>query len=388
MTETIPQHLVTVWNPRYASDAMEAHLRLLLDWDAKATADTADPDAVYVWWGKIRSAQRQQSMPHLDAILALGAAAANAADPRDETHLYLTDYRSLYVAEVTAIVADDPRATDGDHVPTYYTTQQLHCDCWFEISDIRLLVKDDLEGVAAELTLLRNTRYNDRPVSLYGGMVDLPLLVARPDGRRYFDERERDLYADRQLWSRYDAEQGGVGALEATLREDHFGAEVWGTLEPSTRRFIAMAERTLRDHRRDPGADLTPVVVGYGKAIEVHTNALLRMAMAGAPDAARRVKLESHTALLPDALPLTIRQLAFALGGEIALGEHLRAVLADGAWLTREFAAILDAFAQEARNPGSHTEVVPRDVVVRWRDRMLGVGGESVFGRLGRVRRR
>ena len=40
----------------------------------------------------------------------------------------------------------------------------------------------------AELKVLRNVHYNDRPVSLFGGMVDLPLIVTRPDGRRFFDE--------------------------------------------------------------------------------------------------------------------------------------------------------------------------------------------------------
>ncbi len=58
MNNAAPQHLVTVWNPRYASDAMEAHLRLLLDGDAKATAGTANPD------------------------------------PLHETHLYLTDWKA------------------------------------------------------------------------------------------------------------------------------------------------------------------------------------------------------------------------------------------------------------------------------------------------------
>jgi hypothetical protein len=32
-------------------------------------------------------------------------------------------------------------------------------------------------AVVEELKHLRNTRYADRPLSLYGGMVDLPLIV-------------------------------------------------------------------------------------------------------------------------------------------------------------------------------------------------------------------
>ena len=249
---TAPCHLVAVWNPAYSSDALEAHLRVLLDWDARCNANpTADGDEeVYVWWGKVRSNQRQQPMPHPAVILQLGADAE--ADPNEvrEVHLYLTDYRSLYVADVTHISTANPRELDAQHVPAYYARNSLNCDCWFLVLDIRALVRDDLEGVAAELGLLRNSRYADRPVSMYGGMVDQPLLVSRPDGRRYFDDRERDLLTDGTLWARFDAEQGGVGALEATLRDDHFGPRARNALEASARRFLAMAERTMREHRR------------------------------------------------------------------------------------------------------------------------------------------
>lgn len=383
---TPPQHLVTVWNPRYTADAMEAHLRLLLDWDARASEGKCGLDDVYVWWGKVRSSQRQQAMPHLTEILELARAAADAGDEH-ETHLYLTDFQSLYVADVTSIVTDDPRGADSAHVPAYYAAQQLNCDCWFEISDIRLLVREDLVGVAEELAKLRNARYADRPVSLYGGMVDLPLLVSRPDGRRYFDERDRKLFADDQLWARHDAEQGGVGALEATLRDDHFGADAWSSLDPGVRRFIAMAERTMRDHRRDPAADLTSVVVGYGKAVELQTNQILHAALRDAPEPARRVKLEHRTGILPDDLPLTLGRLAHILGGERTLGDHLCRVLNDGSWFTGELPVILEAFADQARNPAAHGESLSRSIIQHWRDRLLGVGGESVLGRLARVKR-
>ncbi len=381
---TPAQHLVTVWNPRYAADAMEAHLRVLLDWDARDTRDGGNGDDVYVWWGKVRSNQRQQPMPHLDDIVQLGVDSADADDAR-ETHLYLTDFQSLYVADVADIITRDPRESDPDHVPAYYTQQSLNCDCWFEIADIRLLVKDDLPGVVAELAKLHNARYADRPVSLYGGMVDLPLIVSRPDGQRFFDEHEYDRYADGKLWARYDSERGGVGAIEATLREDHFGPHAWMLLEPGARRFIATAERVFRDHRHDPGSDLGTVITDYGKALELQTNTILRAAMHNAPDAARRVKLESHTALLPDDLPLTLGQLARTLGGERDLATHLCRVLNDGKWITGEYAVILDNFTSEARNPATHGDAVSRETIVRWRNRMLGVGGESVMCRLAKV---
>ncbi len=380
----MPRHLLTVWNPTYAADAFEAHVRLLLEWDAKCAAGSVPDDDVYVWWGKVRSSNRLAPMPHLADVLALDA----QTETDEETHLYLTDYRSLYVADVMAIEADDPRADDVAHVPAYYTRNALHCDCWFQVTDIRALVHDDLEGVQAELARLGNTRYHDKPVSLYGGMTELPLIVTRPDERHYFEEAERTLLADGALWARFDAERGAVGAMEAVLREDHLGADAWNALDSSARRFLAGAEFTLREHRRDPAADLSAGVVGYGKALEVQLNRLLRDAMRDAPDAARLVKIEHRTARLPDALPLTLRQLAFALGGERELAAYLCATLHEGAWLTVQCAAILDQFAEQARNPASHGESVPRDVVLHWRNQLLGVGCEGALVRLAKVVRK
>ena len=218
-------------------------------------------------------------------------------------------------------------------------------------------------------------------------MVDLPLLVSRPDSRCYFDDRERELLTDGALWARFDAEHGGVGALEATLRDDHFGARACNALDASARRFLATAECTMRDQRRDPAADLSPVLVGYGTAIEAQVNELLRVAIRGAPDVARRVKLKDATRFLPDALPLTLGEIAFVLGGEPALGQYLRKVLENSAWFTGDFATVIDAFAG-ARNPAAHGSALDRENVVMWRNRLLGVGSESVVGRLATVRMR
>jgi hypothetical protein len=116
-------------------------------------------------------------------------------------------------------------------------------------------------------------------------------------------------------------------------------------------------------------------------------NNLLRTAMRGAPDAARRVKVGDRTQLLPDALPLTLGQLAYALGGEPDLGDHLRRALDHGAFFTGEFAVILNDFA-DARNPAAHGSTLDRALVLQWRDRMLGVGSESIMTRLAAVRPR
>ena len=130
-----PLHLLALWNPAYSGDALDVHLSLLLEWSRRSAAGQAEADDVYVWWGKIRSKNREGRLKHHDQVTALDA----QAQAGTETHLYLTDYRSLYVAEVGEVTDED--------------------------------VREDTPAVIEEAGKLRNVGYHDRPVSLYGGMV-------------------------------------------------------------------------------------------------------------------------------------------------------------------------------------------------------------------------
>ena len=95
---TAPTHLLTVWNPSYVDDAMDAHLRVLLRWAERRDRGEAAPDDVYVWWAKLRSPRREGDLPHVDDVLALNEQIT--ADV--ETHLYLTDYRIMPTSERSA----------------------------------------------------------------------------------------------------------------------------------------------------------------------------------------------------------------------------------------------------------------------------------------------
>lgn len=66
---------MSVWNPAYADDAMDATVALLLRHVQAHRSHDAEEDDVYVWWGKVRSANRQQPMKHLDEIVALDSKA-------------------------------------------------------------------------------------------------------------------------------------------------------------------------------------------------------------------------------------------------------------------------------------------------------------------------
>jgi hypothetical protein len=104
------RHLLTVWNPSYADSIMDAHLEVLLDWAERHRDGNSEAEDRYVWWAKLKSPNRQQPLPHTSEILAL----QEQIERGEETHLYLTDYRSLYVGHLEEIDGTDFRAEYPD----------------------------------------------------------------------------------------------------------------------------------------------------------------------------------------------------------------------------------------------------------------------------------
>lgn len=378
------RHLVGVWNPSYEADAMDAHIRILLEAARERREGKRDDDDVYVWWGKVRSQNRQKPLPHLKDILAIDDVLASDDGEEPELHLYLTDYRSLYVAHLGAIEAQD-MSDDKGHVPEYYRAKSLNCDCWFQLWDIRRVVLDDTPAVVHELSKLRNVAYNDRPVSLYGGMVDLPLIVWRDDEPRYFDEETREALTGGRYWVEFDAERAGVGEMQQELRENRFGNEAWSALDPAARSFIATAEKLFRDHRNDAAFDLSAVIVNLAKAMEVHVNSVLRETMRAADQAVRFENVEGRTVDLATGESFSLGQLARIIGGDRVRVDYLRKKLERGDWFASSLPAILEELAV-CRNPAAHGGSLAREQIVRVRNRLVGVGHKGDLLDLAQVR--
>lgn len=348
---------------------MDDHLAVLLSWAHAYDAEKAGEDDLYVWWGKVRSSNRQKPQAHSAEI----AAAAEGGAER-EVHLYLTDYRSLYVAEVLGVQVGDLPLAEQAHAPAYYVEQSLHCDFWFKLGDIRRLVADDTPLVIEELKKLRNVHYNDRPVSIYGGMVDLPLVVTRQDGATFFDHEERDRLTDSRLWAELDADAGtGLGATERDLRENRFGDVLWLALDSGARTFIATGERIYREHRADAAFDFATVMASFAKAIEVQANVVLRQALAKVEPKLRMMNFDGRSVDLLEYGSLDLGRLARAIAGDQALNAAINRQLRNGKWFTSQFPAIVDEF-RTVRNPGTHASAIDRVSATRWRDRLIGIG--------------
>lgn len=380
------KHLVAVWNPAYGNDVMEEHIRIIRDRAQRFRSGDVEEDDVFVWWGKIRSVRRQAPLPHLKDIIALESQLGEG-DAVSEMQLYITDYRSLYVAHVGEITVEDVREDDdGDHIPDMYLDEKVNCDCWFRLWDIRRLVSDDTLAVIEELGKLRNTAYSDMPVSIYGGMVHLPLIVTRPDGARYFEPDARDLLTDGKYWVEFDAERTGLGSIERELRENCFGEEEWFRLDPGARTFIATAEKVFRDHKADTSLDFSPVMIDFAKAFEVQVNILLRQALEKVPQKARFVNVSGSTVDVGKAGPYMLADLVRIIGDTKEINQALKRVIAQqGEWFTASLPAILRDLA-DIRNPAAHSDRVDREEARKRRNRFLGIGCEGDLVRLAKVR--
>lgn len=389
MTEpnAVPRHLLSVWNPSYADDAMDRHLEVLLRWAAREAQGEADDGEVYVWWAKLRSPNRDEPLAHKDEVLALQEQIESGV----ETHLYLTDYRSLYAGHLVEVtdraVAEEP--AERDHMPAYYSGRDV--DCWFRLADIRRLIAGDGPATNEELRSLLNVRYHRRPVSIYGGMIELPLVVERQDGATWFADAV-ELTGGRR-WVVRDSElRGETERLSAELRDNLLGPEIWEALHPTSRTFLTTGEAVFRSRRDDPGFDFSPTAVEYCKAIETELNAAIfpsvQPVMAGKPPAEREIRDGNRTIDLGRSVPrMTIGSVRHLLTQRAELTRAVAEALPkrDADWLTGTLPDELEPLLA-LRNPAAHDERITRARIAAWRQKILGIGCEGLLVRIVRIK--
>ena len=271
-----------------------------------------------------------------------------------------------------AVSRDDVRDTGEDeHVPRYYAERQYLTDFWFRLFDIRRLVADDTVAVVTELQRLRNVRYHGRPVSLYGGIYELPLLVTSDSEAGWFADRESLI--EERLWAERDGRlRGETERLASDLRDNLIGRELWPQLQIATRNFLATGEAIFRQHRDDPHFDFAPAAVEYAKALEVEISLLIRPGLLLIGEG-RHQTLGWLARTLADAPQPLAKWLATAFGTRKP-------------WLTGELAPRLAAIA-DLRNPGAHGESVSRARVSSLREETLGIGQQGLIVQLARLAR-
>jgi hypothetical protein len=125
----------------------------------------------------VRSPNREGPQANVEEIRRI--AEQLGKDERDGVQLYLTDYQSLYVGDVDVVRAGERAPSEGGHVPAYYRQEKL----------------------------------DKRSSRATSGFACATLIVTRPDGRRFFDDEERDQLTDGALWAEFDARNASAVAV-------------------------------------------------------------------------------------------------------------------------------------------------------------------------------
>ena len=386
------KNLLILYNPYYQANVIEAHLEVL-----KANGAVA--------FGKIRSKLKDkfgandlcESAESLESLVNLLRDSGDSHNPNacgdlkdlgnpknpkvlndssDSTHsnflqLFLTDYANLYVAKVVDIVKT---ATDR-LIPRYYKEKNLNVECYFIISDLREIVRDNFAIIRDKyLANLTTPHFENHTYALYGNSYVYPLQVAQKEKICYFLGNTKHFLT---LFKSAD-----FLAQKQILMDYTFGESYLYALHPDSFENLIFAELEFHANKGDKLYDFSGVILRYAKAFEQECYLLIRqmVEILGAKDSAiLRLKFGAGSKM---------KEVANLLSEKAMLGAYLHII--DNLLkkhirehLSAEFASFCDrftkdiAFMQKARNPVAHSDFARFSEANEVRIRTIGVGAHK-----------
>ena len=386
------KNLLILYNPYYQANVIEAHLEVL-----KANGAVA--------FGKIRSKLKDkfgandlcESAESLESLVNLLRdsgdsrnlnACGNSKDcgnPKDSKvlndssdsnhsnflQLFLTDYANLYVAKVVDIVKT---ATDR-LIPRYYKEKNLNVECYFIISDLREIVRDNFAIIRDKyLANLTTPHFENHTYALYGNSYVYPLQVAQKEKICYFLGNTKHFLT---LFKSAD-----FLAQKQILMDYTFGESYLYALHPDSFENLIFAELEFHANKGDKLYDFSGVILRYAKAFEQECYLLIlqMVEILGAKDSAiLRLKFGAGSKM---------KEVANLLSEKAMLGAYLHII--DNLLkkhirehLSAEFASFCDrftkdiAFMQKARNPVAHSDFARFSEANEVRIRTIGVGAHK-----------
>ncbi len=382
-------NLLILYNPYYQSNVIEAHLEVL-----KAQGAVA--------FGKIRSKLKDkfsandshkfaQSPESLANLLRESSDLSNPKDSRDSsdshnprdsrdshesTHtnflqLFLTDYANLYVAKVVDIV----KSTEDRLIPRYYKEKNLNVECYFIISDLREIVRDNFAVIRDKyLANFTTPHFENHTYALYGNSYSYPLQVAQKEEICYFEG------AQRHFLTLFKSE--AFLAQKQILLDYTFGESYLYALHPDSFENLIFAEIEFHANKSDKLYDFSGVILRYAKAYEQECYLVIRrvVEILGAKDSdILRLKFGAGSKM---------KEVANLLSEKAMLGAYLHII--DNLLrkhikqhLSAEFVAFCAgfckdiAFMQSARNPVAHSDFARFERANEVRMRTIGVGAHK-----------
>jgi hypothetical protein len=245
------KNLLILYNPYYQKDVIEQHLALLKEHGAVA-------------FGKVKSKIRDYEHPN-EEILDVLYENISKTNP---LQLFLTDYNSMYVANVIAVKKEKTKFIKA---PLYY--DELEVEQWFVFDDLRLLALNDFQHIRDNiLANFKAVNYNDRTYAIYGNHYVYPMQVTMKEDVNYFEKDEEDFKFFTNIFKSDEQIK-----MRTTLIDFNFGSKKFNTLAPNSQDNIISAEVEYHQNKQNPLYDFASVVIKYSKAVELEMYRFMKL---------------------------------------------------------------------------------------------------------------
>jgi len=236
------KNLLSLYNPYYNENVIEQHLKLLKENGVVA-------------FGKVRSKLRDYEHPNQDVLDGI----YEETSREEPIQLFLTDYNSIYVANVISI----NKTINLIKVPKYY--EELEVEYWFVFDDLRLIAHKDFEIIRDKiLSNFKATNFNDRTYAIYGNPYVYPMQITMKDEINYFNKEDEDFKFYTNIFKSEEQLQ-----MKQNLIDFNFGKKSFYSLAPNSQDNIISAEIEYMQNRDNLLYDFSSVIVKYSKAVEL-----------------------------------------------------------------------------------------------------------------------
>ncbi|WP_163535117.1 HP0729 family protein [Helicobacter suis] len=228
-------------NDRKDIDIIEQHLAILKDKEV-------------VGFGKIYPKNKDMEHPNQTRLQEI----YKNTSPSNPLQLFLTDYANLFVAKVERV--EKTCSVDYPEYYDMYDTDKFGVECWFVITDLRELVRNDFEKIRDHyLPGFITPTFQNRTFAIYGNPYVYPLIIQMKEPIDYF-EGDYKFYPD--VFKNKEFLDTKKYLIELNL------GDCADKLHPNSLDNIIYAELEYQANKQDPLYDFSTITVRYSKTFE------------------------------------------------------------------------------------------------------------------------
>ncbi|MEA2049846.1 MAG: HP0729 family protein, partial [Campylobacterota bacterium] len=248
------KNILILYNPYYQENVIEQHLEILKDRGSVA-------------FGKLKSKLRDYEHPYEDKLESIYSNTSQNAP----LQLFLTDYNSIYVANVIAVKTDKTMLIKA---PTYYENKDV--EKWYIINDLRLIVDNNFQLIRDKiLANFKATNFNNHTYAIYGNKYVYPMEVTMKEEINYFlkDDENFKYYTD--IFKSELELQTKQNLINFT-----YGSAIFYSFTSNSQDNIISAEIEYHQNKHNPLYDFSTVVVKYSKILELELYIFMKTILA------------------------------------------------------------------------------------------------------------